>query len=66
MDNIKEILIQLKLLKDHNKILSEQISIAIQGLQVINSMGDSMYKSVADQTIKAMENCESNSSQEQK
>ena len=48
------------------EILKKKLDIAIQGLDVINSMGDSMYKSVADQTIKAMENCESNSSQEQK
>ena len=65
MDNMQEVLMELKILKHNNKILLEQISIAIQGLEVITSMGDSMNKSVAEHTIKAMEDCKNNSSQEQ-
>ena len=65
MDNFTQFLGRIELLKNENKILSKQISIAIQGLEVIISMGDSMNKSVAENTIKAMEDCEEdNSSQE--
>ena len=65
MDNFTQFIGRIELLKNENKILSKQISIAIQGLEVIISMGDSMNKSVAENTIKAMEDCEEdNSSQE--
>ena len=60
---LQELLVEIKKLKSHNKILSEQINIAIQGLEVIISMGDSMNESVATQTVKAMEECEEDSSQ---
>jgi len=47
------------------KILKKKLDIAIQGLDVINSMGDSMVKSVAQQTLDAMNDCEQkNSSQD--
>lgn len=47
------------------EILKKKLDIAIQGLDVINSMGDSMVKSVAQQTLNAMKDCEDkNSSQE--
>ena len=61
---LEELLIEIKKLKSHNNILSEQINIAIQGLEVIISMGDSMNESVATQTVKAMEKCEEDSSQD--
>ena len=61
---LEELLIEIKKLKSHNNILSEQINIAIQGLEVIISMGDSMNESVAIQTVKAMEKCEEDSSQD--
>ena len=69
MDNnnrilLEELLIEIKKLKSHNNILSEQINIAIQGLEVIISMGDSMNESVATQTVKVMEECEEDSSQD--
>ena len=71
MDNnnrilLEELLIEIKKLKSHNNILSEQINIAIQGLEVIISMGDSMNESVATQTVKAMEECKKDSSQDKK
>ena len=67
MDNnnrilLEELLIEIKKLKSHNNILSEQINIAIQGLEVIISMGDSMNESVAKQTIGAMVECENKDS----
>jgi hypothetical protein len=40
------------------EILKKKLDIAIQGLDVINSMGDSMVKSVAQQTLDAMKDCE--------
>ena len=47
------------------EILKKKLDIAIQGLDVINSMGDSMVKSVAQQTLDAMNDCEQkNSSQD--
>ena len=47
------------------QILKKKLDIAIQGLDVINSMGDSMVKSVAQQTLDAMNDCEQkNSSQD--
>ena len=60
---LQELLVEIKKLKSHNNILSEQINITIQGLEVIISMGDSMNESVATQTVKAMEECEEDSSQ---
>ena len=47
------------------EILKKKLDIAIQGLDVINSMGNSMVKSVAQQTLDAMKDCEDqNSSQD--
>lgn len=58
--NIEEIIIEMKILKG-------KLDIAYQGLDVINSMGDSIVKSVAQQTLDAMSDCENqNSSQDNK
>ena len=38
----EEILLQNKKLSLHNKILAEQISVAIQGFEAIISMGDNL------------------------
>ena len=62
MDDMQEILIEMKKLELHNRILAEQIDIAIQGLEVITSMGGSIDKAVAEQTINAMKDCEKNNS----
>ena len=64
MNDILEVLIQEnKKLKTHNKILSNQISIALGGFEVIVSMGD-LPANVAKQTIEAMENLENKKSQD--
>ena len=63
-DLYRERLEELIGVKLHNDILEAKINIAIQGLEVIISMGDSMNESVATQTIKAMEECEEDSSQD--
>ena len=70
MDNetekmLLEITTNLKNVVEHNKIMAKQISIAIQGLEVINSMGDSMVESVANQTITAMGECEKKKSSQE-
>lgn len=44
-------------LKNHNKILSSQISIALEGFEVLVSMGD-IAGNVAKQTLDEMEKCE--------
>ena len=64
MNDILEVLIQEnKKLNTHNKILSNQISIALGGFEVIVSMGD-LPANVAKQTIEAMENLENKKSQD--
>ena len=65
-DLYRERLEELIGVKLHNDILEAKINIAIQGLEVIISMGDSMNESVATQTVKAMEECKKDSSQDKK
>ena len=60
---IEEARFNLEVARKDNEVLNKKISIAIQGLEVIISMGDSMNESVATQTVKAMEECEEDSSQ---
>ena len=55
----------LEVARKDNEVLNKKISIAIQGLEVIISMGDSMIESVAQQTLQEMQNCDQNSSQEE-
>ena len=63
---IEEARFNLEVARKDNEVLNKKISIAIQGLEVIISMGDSMNESVATQTVKAMEECEEDSSQDKK
>ena len=62
---IEEARFNLEVARKDNEVLNKKISIAIQGLEVIISMGDSMIESVAQQTLQEMQNCEQNSSQEE-
>ena len=63
--NCKEFVLHGSNLAGTIEILKKKLDIAIQGLDVINSMGDSMVKSVAQQTLDAMKDCEDkNSSQD--
>ena len=62
---IEEARFNLEVARKDNGVLNKKISIAIQGLEVIISMGDSMIESVAQQTLQEMQNCDQNSSQEE-
>jgi|TARA_B100000073_G_scaffold267827_1_gene227437 hypothetical protein len=62
---IEEARFNLEIARKDNEVLNKKISIAIQGLEVIISMGDSMIESVAQQTLQEMQNCDQNSSQEE-
>ena len=62
---IEEARFNLEVARKDNEVLNKKISIAIQGLEVIISMGDSMIESVAQQTLKEMQNCDQDSSQEE-
>lgn len=62
---IEEARFNLEVARKDNEVLNKKISIAIQGLEVIISMGDSMIESVAQQTLQEMQNCDQNSSQEE-
>jgi hypothetical protein len=62
---IEEARFNLEVARKDNKVLNKKISIAIQGLEVIISMGDSMIESVAQQTLQEMQNCDQDSSQEE-
>ena len=62
---IEEARFNLEVARKDNEVLNKKISIAIQGLEVIISMGDSMVESVAQQTLQEMQNCDQNSSQEE-
>tara|TARA_B100002051_G_C16708597_1_gene625311 strand:+ start:660 stop:875 length:216 start_codon:yes stop_codon:yes gene_type:complete len=62
---IEEARFNLEVARKDNQVLNKKISIAIQGLEVIISMGDSMIESVAQQTLKEMQNCDQDSSQEE-
>lgn len=61
---IEEARFNLEVARKDNEVLNKKINIAIQGLEVIISMGDSMIESVAQQTLKEMQNCDQDSSQE--
>ena len=60
---IEEARFNLEVARKDNEVLNKKISIAIQGLEVIISMGDSMVESVAQQTLQEMQNCDQDSSQ---
>ena len=45
---------EIKKLKDDLKVLSNEVNVAMQGLDIVNSMGDSMVKLVAQKTIDEM------------
>ena len=45
---------EIKKLKDDLKVHSNQVNVAMQGLDIVNSMGDSMVKLVAQKTIDEM------------
>ena len=62
---IEEARFNLEVARKDNEVLNKKISIAIQGLEVIISMGDSMIASVAQQTLQEMQNCDQNSSQKE-
>jgi|TARA_Y100000996_G_scaffold380211_1_gene333938 hypothetical protein len=62
---IEEARFNLEVARKDNEVLNKKISIAIQGLEVIISMGDSMIESVAQQTLQEMQNCDQDSSQEE-
>ena len=62
---IEEARFNLEVARKDNGVLNKKISIAIQGLEVIISMGDSMIESVAQQTLQEMQNCDQNSSQKE-
>tara|TARA_R100000781_G_scaffold57061_1_gene36928 strand:+ start:3535 stop:3750 length:216 start_codon:yes stop_codon:yes gene_type:complete len=62
---IEEARFNLEVARKDNQVLLKKISIAIQGLEVIISMGDSMIESVAQQTLQEMQNCDQDSSQEE-
>ena len=62
---IEEARFNLEVARKDNEVLNKKISIAIQGLEVIISKGDSMIESVAQQTLQEMQNCDQNSSQEE-
>tara|TARA_Y100001951_G_scaffold53516_1_gene42441 strand:- start:292 stop:507 length:216 start_codon:yes stop_codon:yes gene_type:complete len=62
---IEEARFNLEVARKDNEVLNKKISIAIQGLEVIISMGDSMIESVAQQTLQEMQNCDQNSSQKE-
>ena len=52
-------------LRKHNKILAKQISVALEGFEVLVSMGD-IAGNVAKQTINEMEKCEKELPQDKK
>tara|TARA_Y100000356_G_C11032558_1_gene169245 strand:+ start:164 stop:379 length:216 start_codon:yes stop_codon:yes gene_type:complete len=62
---IEEARFNLEVARKDNEVLNKKISIAIQGLEVIISMGDSMIESVAQQTLQEMQNCDQDSSQKE-
>ena len=62
---IEEARFNLEVARKDNEVLNKKISIAIQGLEVIISMGDSMVESVAQQTLQEMQNCDQDSSQKE-
>jgi len=62
---IEEARFNLEVARKDNQVLLKKISIAIQGLEVIISMGDSMIESVAQQTLQEMQNCNQDSSQKE-
>ena len=62
---IEEARFNLEVARKDNEVLNKKISIAIQGLEVIISMGDSMIESVAQQTLQEMQNCDQNSSRKE-
>ena len=62
---IEEARFNLEVARKDNEVLNKKISIAIQGLEVIISMGDSMIESVAQQTLQEMKNCDQDSSQKE-
>ena len=61
---IEEARFSLEIARKQNEVLLKKINLANQGLEVIISMGDSMIESVAQQTLKEMQNCDQDSSQE--
>ena len=56
-DILKALMDENAKLKHDNRILSNQISIALDGFEVIISMGE-LTANVSKQTIQAMEECE--------
>ena len=53
---LKSFLIENKRLLRHNKVLAEQISIAVEGLEALISVGD--VAGIPKKTLEAMKKCE--------
>ena len=60
---LEELIVENKRIKKHNKILASQVSVALEGFEVLTSMGD-IAANVAKQTVQEMEKYEKDLPQE--